>query len=98
MLYFTAEVEKGGKEMSDEKLIEIDVKVYSNGTTMFVTHYNLPTGDIIFKDEDDPERVGYSYLIPYEGYKAKINYSDGRPSRMVKLSEVTEDSFRITNV
>ncbi|AIW03490.1 hypothetical protein CPT_Moonbeam92 [Bacillus phage Moonbeam] len=84
--------------MSEEKLIEFDIKVFENGTTMFVTHYVLPTGDIIFKDEDDPDRVGFSYLIPYEGYKAKVNYSDGRPSKYVTIHDITEDDLRFTNV
>ena len=83
--------------MKNEQRIEIDIKLYPNGM-YFISHYVLPTGDIIFRDPEDPDRVGYGALIPYQGQDAWLNYSDGSRDRLVLLQEVTEDYIEIKDV
>lgn len=83
--------------MRDNKLIEIDIKMYPSGE-YFISHYVLPTGDIIFRDPEDPNGVGFSALIPYQGRDAQLNYSDGSRDRLVLLQEVTEDSIYVRDI
>src|SRR5689334_19970752 len=82
--------------MDAHKLIEINIKLNSDGT-QFITDFTLPTGETIVKNQEKPFDVGFNALKPYEGYEAKLRFSNGRMRRVI-LYDIKEDEFTAREV
>jgi hypothetical protein len=72
-------------------MITFNIQVFEDGMA-FVTDYTLPDGSTVYKDINDPDRVGFGPLKEFEGNRAILNYSDGNRYE-VTLSDISEEDI-----